>query len=140
MAIDGVLSGAEAAALWSGLLLLLLVTLSVRVALTRRSRRVSLGDGGDPDLALKSRVFGNAAEYIPVGIGAMAILAVLGMPAVGIHMVGVPLFVGRILHATGLRGDRATGARIFGILLTWLALFLAALMLLVHAFVAPHPV
>ncbi|MEQ7156319.1 MAPEG family protein [Brevundimonas aurifodinae] len=138
MAFDGSLSGAEAAALWSGLLLLLLVILSMRVALTRRSRRVVLGDGGDPDLALKSRVFGNAAEYIPVGVGAMAILAVLGMPAVGIHMVGVPLLLGRVLHAAGLRGDRATMARVFGILLTWLALFLAAMMLIVHAFVAPH--
>lgn len=137
MMIDGTLSGAEAAALWSGLLLLLLVVLSMRVALTRRSRRVSLGDGGDPDLALKSRVFGNAAEYIPVGVAAMAILATLGMPAVGIHMVGAPLLVGRVLHAAGLRGDRATTARVFGILLTWLSLLLAALMLVVHAFIAP---
>ena len=64
MVFDGQMSGAEAAALWSGLLLLLLVVLSMRVALTRRSRRVSLGDGGDPDLALKSRVFGNAAEWM----------------------------------------------------------------------------
>ncbi len=138
MMIDGNLSGAEAAALWSGMLLLLLMILSMRVAPTRRSRRVSLGDGGDPDLALKSRVFGNAAEYIPVGIAAMAILATLGMPAVGIHMVGAPLLVGRVLHAAGLRGDKATTARVFGILLTWLSLFLAALMLIVHTFIAPN--
>jgi hypothetical protein len=138
MEFDGQMSGAEAAALWSGLLLLLLVVLSIRVALTRRSRRVVLGDGGDPDLALKSRVFGNAAEYIPVGVGAMAILAVLGMPAFGIHLVGVPMLLGRVLHAAGLRGDKATLARVFGILLTWLALLVAALMLVVHAFVAPH--
>lgn len=137
MMIEGTLSGTEAAALWSGVLLLLLMTLSMRVALTRRSRRVSLGDGGDPDLALKSRVFGNAAEYIPVGIAAMAILATLGMPAVGIHMVGAPLLFGRVLHATGMRGDKATTARVLGILLTWLSLFLAALMLVVHAFIVP---
>ncbi len=138
MMFDADLSGAEAAALWSGLLVLLLVVLSIRVMVTRRRARVALGDGGHPQLILSGRVFGNAVEYVPLGIGAMAVLAVLGMPAIGIHMVGGPLFAGRLFHAAGLSDRGATLGRVVGMTLTWIALLIAGLMLVVHAFVAPH--
>ena len=44
------MTSAQAAALWSGLLILLLVILSVRVVLQRQKHRVVLGDGGNADL------------------------------------------------------------------------------------------
>lgn len=137
MTFDGGMSGAEAAGLWTGLLVLLLVALSIRVMLTRRRARVPLGDGGDAALTLAGRVFGNASEYVPLGIGAMAMLVLLGMPAIGIHMVGAPLFAGRVVHAFGLSDRGATLGRVVGMTLTWLALLLAGTMLLVHAFVVP---
>ena len=37
----------QAAGLWSGLLVLVLLVLSVQVVLTRRRQRVVLGDGAD---------------------------------------------------------------------------------------------
>ncbi len=126
---------AEAAALWSGLLILLLVVLSVRVVMGRQMHRVVLGDGGNDDMALRGRVFGNAAEYIPVGLGAMALLVLLGLPAWCLHAVGGVLFLGRILHASGLTAGKPTPGRLFGMVLTYLALIAAAGMLLVHAFV-----
>lgn len=133
------MTAAQAAALWSGLLILLLVILSVRVVLQRQKHRVVLGDGGNPDLTLAGRVFGNAAEYIPVGIAALAVLTLLGLPAYAIHGVGGVLFIGRVLHATGLTAGKPTPGRLIGMILTYLALIAAAGMLIVHAFVGvPH--
>ncbi len=133
------MTAAQAAALWSGLLILLLVILSVRVVLQRQKHRVVLGDGGNADLTLAGRVFGNAAEYIPVGIAALAVLTLLGLPAYAIHGVGGVLFIGRVLHATGLTAGKPTPGRLFGMILTYLALIAAAGMLIIHAFIGvPH--
>lgn len=129
------MTSVQAAALWSGLLILLLVFLSGRVVMARRKHRVSLGDGGVADVTLAGRVFGNAAEYIPVGVGALAILSLLGLPAYAIHGVGGTLFLGRMLHASGLSPRGPTPGRLFGMVLTYLALLAAGAMLIVHAFV-----
>lgn len=129
------MTGIQAAALWSGLLVLLIVVLSIRVVMARQKGRVILGDGGNASLILAGRVFGNAAEYIPVGIGALAILAVLGLPAYALHAVGATLLLGRVLHASGLTAGKPTPGRLGGMLLTYLALVLAGAMLVVHAFV-----
>ena len=129
------MTAAQAAALWSGLLILLLVVLSVRVVLGRQKHRVALGDGGNDDMVLRGRIFGNASEYIPVGIAALAVLTLLGMPAYTVHAVGGVLFLGRVLHASGLTAGKPTPGRLLGMVLTYLALIAAAGMLLVHAFV-----
>lgn len=125
----------QAASLWSGLLVLLLVLLSIRVVMARRSHRVLLGDGGVAQVTLAGRVFGNAAEYIPAGIGALALLALLGMPALAIHIIGGLLFAGRLIHAISLSDKRPTAGRIVGMALTFTALIGAGSMLVVHAFV-----
>ena len=125
----------DVAGFWSGLLILLLVVLSVRVVMGRQKHRVALGDGGNDDMVLRGRIFGNASEYIPVGIAALAVLTLLGMPAYTVHAVGGVLFLGRVLHASGLTAGKPTPGRLLGMVLTYLALIAAAGMLLVHAFV-----
>ena len=135
MALLTDMTAAQAAALWSGLLLLLLMVLSVRVVLNRRKHKVLLGDGKESQITLRSRVFGNAAEYIPVGVGALALLALLGMPAMAIHAVGGVLLAGRLIHAVSLSDRKPTRGRVLGMALTYVALFVAGGMLVVHAFV-----
>ena len=133
------MSSAQATALWSGLLILLMVILGVGVAVARRGEKVVLGDGGNARVLLASRVFGNAAEYAPVSIAALVVLTNLGMPAYVIHVLGGVLFLGRLIHAGGLSTEKATAGRVLGMSLTWLPLFLAGLMMLVHAFIGiPH--
>lgn len=129
------MSPAQAAALWSGLLILLMVVLSVRVVLARRSNRVLLGDGGNAQVILAGRVFGNASEYIPAGIAALAVLTLLGLPAYALHVVGALLFAGRLVHALSLSDRKPTSGRVIGMALTFVALILAGAMLVVHAFV-----
>ena len=135
MAVLTDMTAAQAAALWSGLLILLLGVLSIRVILARRKYRVAIGDGGVPEVALAARVFGNAAEYIPVGIGALILLYHLEMPVPAIHGLGVTLFAGRTIHAVGLSGHKSTFGRVAGMVLTFVALFVAGGMLVVHAFI-----
>ena len=130
---------AQATALWSGLMIVLLVVLGIRVGLARRSGRVLLGDGGNASVLLASRVFGNAAEYVPAAIGALAVLTLLGMPAYVLHGLGGVLFLGRLIHAATLSTTAVTLGRMVSMTLTWLPLLAAGAMLIVHAFVgAPH--
>lgn len=129
------MNSTQAAALWSGLMIVLLLVLGARTAMARRRNKVLLGDGGNAQVLLASRVFGNASEYIPVGIGALALLAMLGMPAYVLHGLGGTLFLGRIAHAVGMSDKRPTVGRVLGMGLTFLSLILAGMMLVVHAFV-----
>lgn len=135
MTIMTAMTPTQGAALWSGLLILLLAILSVRVVLARRRHRVAIGDGGISQVALACRVFGNAAEYVPVGVGALTLLAMLGMPVWAVHTIGGVLLAGRLIHAVGLSDKKATMGRVLGMALTYTALFLAGAMLVVHAFV-----
>ena len=135
MTLFETMTSVQAAALWSGLLLLLMLLLSVRVVLNRRKHKVLLGDGGGSQITLPGRVFGNAAEYVPVGVGALALLAMLGMPAMAVHAVGAVLLAGRLIHAVSLSDKKPTFGRVLGMALTYIALFTAGGMLVVHAFV-----
>ncbi|MBF0664286.1 MAG: MAPEG family protein [Brevundimonas sp.] len=120
----------QAAGLWSGLLILLLVFLSVTVVMTRRRQRIILGDGGDEVMIVAARRFGNAAEYTPVAIGALILLALIGWQAWVIHLVGGAFFLGRVIHPLGLAfGKGPPPARVIGMILTWLPLLAAAAIL-----------
>ena len=128
------LTSAHAAALWSGLLLILLVVLSARVVAQRRKHRVAVGDGDAPELLQAIRAFGNATEYIPAGIGALAVLAHVDAPGFIVHLMGLSLFAGRVVHAVAI--SRSTGAslgRSVGMMLTWVAYLFSAVTLLFYS-------
>ena len=113
----------HAAALWSGLSILLLVVLSFRTIFTRKRLKVSFGDGGNAELMAASRTFGNAAEYIPPCLAILILLALLGFQPIWIHAVGGVMLLGRILHAWGLSQTKQPSfGRMSGMILTQLAL------------------
>jgi uncharacterized membrane protein YecN with MAPEG domain len=126
----------QAAALWSGLLILLMLVLSGIVVSGRRKHMVSFGDGGNPDLLAASRAFGNCAEYATPGMVALLLLAAIGSPAWMVHAVGATLLVGRVVHALGLLFQTGPSlGRVIGMLLTWVALLTAAVSLIAFAVV-----
>lgn len=127
-------SGPAAAALWTALHLLLLLVLSVLVVRQRRRHGVAFGDGGAQELAQAIRAFGNATEYVPAGLIALVMLAVVDAAGLAVHAGGGLLFAGRVLHAVGLsRGDGAAWPRPTGASITWLAYIFLASVLLVYA-------
>ena len=126
----------QAAALWSGLLILLMLVLSGIVVSGRRKHMVSFGDGGNPDLLAASRAFGNCAEYATPGMVALMLLGAVGTPVWMVHAVGATLLVGRVVHALGLLFQTGPSlGRVIGMLLTWVALLTAAVGLIAFAVV-----
>lgn len=124
----------EAAAVYVGVNMLLLIFLAFRVTGRRQVAKVSVGTGGDQLLELRTRVHGNATEYVPAMLIGLVTAALLGLPVWAIHVGGGMLTLGRVLHAYGL-GSTVLAARVSGTLLTWIATVLTALALIYHAFV-----
>ena len=128
--MDGVLEAGRAAALWSGLNLLVLFVLSLLVVRQRQKHKVAIGDGGVPELIRASRAFGNATEYVPAILAGLVVLAVAGAPAALVHALGAALLVGRIAHAAGISVSEGTSlGRAAGTVLTWLALLVTGVSL-----------
>jgi uncharacterized membrane protein YecN with MAPEG domain len=128
------IASAHAAAFWTGLHIVLLLVLSVLVVRLRQKHKIALGDEGIPELARAIRAFGNATEYVPAGLAAIAVLAVTGAGALTIHVIGLILFAGRLLHAFGLSNSGGNSIpRALGITLTWIAYIFAAVALLFSA-------
>ena len=123
----------QVASVYIAVNILILVYLSLRVVQRRFKGKVSIGDGGSNDLAVAIRVHGNAAEYIPATLVGLLALAFLSAPIWAIHAFGIPLTLGRILHAIGMsRGPLVF--RQLGVLLTWGVMVILSLALLYYAF------
>ena len=122
----------QAVALWTGLSLLLVLALSLRISVRRRKLKVSVGDGGHAELTATTRAFGNAIEYMPLALVALAVLAVF-FSATVVHAVGGAFFLGRVLHAWGMAQEKQPAVgRMMGMLLTYVP-FIAAAGLLIFA-------
>ena len=133
--MDTVISpSGHAAALWAGLLILVMLVLSVLVVRQRRKHHIVIGDGGIDEVQQAVRAFGNAAEYVPAGIGALAVLALVGAQPIVIHAMGLLLFAGRLAHGWGLsRNLGPTTPRVVGVMLTWIGFLVAGALLLFYA-------
>lgn len=129
-----VATSAHAAALWAGLHIVLLLVLSLLVVRQRQKHKVALGDEGVPELAQAIRAFGNATEYVPAALIGIVVLALVQAPPLGIHVAGLLLFAGRVMHAVGLSNSGGTSfPRAIGIVLTWLAYVFLGVALLFYA-------
>ena len=116
--------------LYAAALTALFITLSLRVILLRRSGRVSLGDAGNPALLVRIRAQGNCAEYAPLGIVLLLLAELAGAAPALLHLSGLVLLAGRISHAWALSGPGRLGARTIGMLMTFTALALSAVLAL----------
>ncbi len=122
--------------LYAGLLGLLFVILSIRVIAARFATHVPLGDGGETLLIQRLRVHGNCAEYAPMGLILLAMTELQGAPLWVVHLLGLMLLAGRVLHAVGLgRTPQFILFRRGGMVLTFAMLILAALANLGHALI-----
>jgi uncharacterized protein len=112
----------HAAALWVGLHLLLLLVMALLVVRQRQKHKVALGDEGVPELTRAIRAQGNAVEYIPAALIGLVVLELTGAPPVLVHIAGLVLFAGRVMHAIGLSNSGGVSMlRTLGVVATWLA-------------------
>jgi uncharacterized membrane protein YecN with MAPEG domain len=107
----------------------IMVALAANVIRMRYRTRTRFGDSGNPEMLRAIRAHGNNTEYVPIALLAHNLGA--GLPL--IHAIGLPLTVGRVLHATGFlaRGNETpTGhsyLRMAGMILTFFAILVGIL-------------
>ncbi len=115
--------------LYASVLALLFVFLSIRVIGARRVSRVGVGDGGDRALMRRIRVHGNFAEYVPFAVVLMTLAELQRAPGWTIHLLGVLLLAGRLVHAYGVsREPEEFRFRVTGMAMTFTVLICGALL------------
>jgi len=116
-------------AIYASILALLLTALAINVTVHRNKLRVSLGDGGKPQMIRMIRLHGNSAEYVPIGVVLMGLYELNHGQAIALHITGIALIVSRVFFIAGVwNADMPTAGRGIGMVLTWVTIVaLAAL-------------
>lgn len=109
--------------IYAALLGLILLVLSVQTIRLRRRFQVAVGAGGEPLLERAMRVHANFCEYVPIAVVLLFFFERLVGAGWWVHVLGVFLVTGRILHAYGVRRiDEDLRLRITGMSLTFVVL------------------
>ena len=122
-------------ALYAALLGLLTIVLALRVVLGRRKHRIGLGDGGQAELSRLIRAHGNLTETVPLALLLLLLLELTNVAGTWLHVFGITLVVGRLLHAWGLSRHAGTSVgRFVGALATFLVILAMCVLLLYRWF------
>ena len=105
------------------------VALAANVTRTRAKHQVFLGSD-NPEVQLAVRRHGNHAEYTPFAVLLLLLAELNGGGATALHVLGVTLTLGRVLHVLGV-GPTPTAPRALGAVLTWLSIAAAGIYALV---------
>ena len=116
-------------AVFTALLALMLVGVSIRVTVLRAKKKINFFDGGDPELGRAIRVQGNFIEYVPLALALMGLVEWLGAKPWIVYLLGAALLVARLAHAWGLYSDVFQG-RVVGTTVTWIVLAAGGLLVL----------
>lgn len=81
---------------------ILIIVLSFQVIKTRRKLQISVGDGNNKEMQTAQGAQSNATEYIPIALLLLFGLELNGAANWIIHLAGITLVSGRIIHAHGL--------------------------------------
>jgi uncharacterized membrane protein YecN with MAPEG domain len=122
--------------LYAAIAALFVVIVGFRVTLRRRAIKVGIGNGGDSILAQRIRVHANAVEYLPIALILLLILELNQTEPLLLHVFGILLLLGRVLHAWGLSmSPGVTPGRGSGMVLTWGTIAAMAVLLIWQALV-----
>ena len=115
-------------AFYAALLAVLFIYLSVRVIGWRREHRVEFGHGENSELLRRMRVHANFAEYVPFALLLMGLAESMVPPDLVVHLAGLLLSAGRLLHAYGTgQSPPIMRYRVYGTVLTFAAIGIAAI-------------
>ncbi len=87
--------------LYAGLLAFLFMWLSLNVVRGRRLHKISVGDGAEKDMVKRMRTQANFVEYAGTGIMLLLLAELQGLVPWALHLAGLALLAGRVLHAYG---------------------------------------
>ena len=118
--------------IYTAILGLVFVVLSVRTLSLRRSLGVGLGDGDQPVLARAVRVHSNFAEYVPLSLLLIYFLETQVKASPWIHVLCSALLIGRIIHAVGVSQVKENYRyRVIGMTLTFTVIISASIGLII---------
>ena len=122
-------------AIYAGLLGLIFLVLTVSVVLRRGAVRATIGTGGDILLERCIRAHGNFIEFVPLVLILMILLELQNVSLWIVHLVGVCLVIGRVIHAANIsRENEVLAGRIVAMLLTLTALGVGSIFALLRGF------
>jgi hypothetical protein len=107
--------------LYASVLTLLFVWLSINVIKQRQRFKITLGDGNNPSLRSAISAQANAAQYIPIALLLLLLLELNQVHVLLLHLFGLSLLVGRIIHARGILTAHIP-TRVLGMQLTFFTL------------------
>jgi len=116
----------------AGLLGLLVVLLTVNVGRMRGTKKINLGDGGDPEMIAAIRAHANLIEFAPLCL----LLIYIASDFYGFWVtagLSALLLLTRVLHAGGMLNVIPQG-RFFGATGTTLVLAITSIMLVISGF------
>lgn len=127
-----------ASAIYASLSAFLVVWLSLNVIKARRTKQVSVADGGDDELKTAMAAQSNALDYLPIALLLLFTLEYNRALLVLVHTLGIVLLVGRVIHAKAMLTNNLQ-RRVLGMQITiWVIIGLAIANLFFIPYVIPH--
>lgn len=83
---------------YGALVAILMAVLSTVVAVKRGATGIALGDGGNAQMALTVRRFGNLSEYAAMAILMLLLMELASIPDFWLHAYGMTFVALRLLH------------------------------------------
>ena len=91
--------------LYAALLALVYFVLFGMVGRVRGQLKISLGDGGNPELIVANRRHMNFVENVPLALLLILLVEMNGATTTYVHALGAVLLASRIIHPFGLKPD-----------------------------------
>lgn len=131
--MDALTPGLSAVGIYAALNMAILIWLANETGKLRRKHKVAIGDGGVKHLTRIIRGHANAVENMPMFLIMLMIAALMGMPVIAIHLLGLVFTIGRAAHAWHfIQEDASFKTRFGGFGLAFLAQVVLVLGLLGH--------
>jgi len=107
------------------------IAFSFYVSAVRAKTGVSTGDGDNVAMIVAMRRHGNMAESTPFALLLMALAEANGLSAMWVHIAGLVLIAGRLIHPLGIGADGGNfTARIVGQSATYVTMAIAVIAIL----------
>ncbi|MGJ8571650.1 MAG: MAPEG family protein [Hoeflea sp.] len=123
----------SAVGIYAALNMMILFWIATKTGQLRGKHKVSIGDGGVKHLIRIIRGHANAIENMPMFLIMLLVAALIGMPVLAAHGLGLAFTIGRGLHAYHFIQEDAPGwQRGGGFMLSFLAHLVLLVGLLGH--------
>lgn len=107
--MEATMPALAAVGIYAALNMAILIWIAIETGRLRGKHKVSIGDGGVKHLVRIMRGHANAVENMPMFFVLMLVAALLGMPVLAAHVLGLVFTIGRGLHAWHFIQEDAPG-------------------------------